>query len=421
MAALGVPDDYDAFIVDSDTEEIIYRVPWSEITWQRVRNGVSTASVTVAEADNGPACCGLLGVLFPWSRLLRIERNGQPVWDGPVTGWGRPTSGSRGPRGVTVRAHDRSALLWKRIVAQTEKLQGDPSAILVELLSDAGFGTYVDPYTFVVPSAAETAEDIIREFSVGRIERVFDAISELTSAAGLFWTQRLTEMIVAEAATRRLLGMAGERPKLNEETTIDLPGFDVNGLEMTTVTYVGGASTGTSGFGRIGVSTLWAGDYLSATLEGGHGGSRATEQYDLDREANIAQTRTAAPKFTVEQVTLSPRFGGELLDAALHALLPGVLVDVAYEETCGFEVPFLDVVWLPQPEAPVDPLRDPVVSDSVLLPVRSDRIESVRLDQLDVNVVASPRVMETVRFSAVPYAEWDGLIPVGWYTNLRDP
>ncbi len=87
MATLAHPEEYEAIIVNSRTQLSMLHLPWSSITWQRVKNEVSVGQVTVAQANGGIECCGVIGGLFPWVQTLRIERNGEAVWDGPITGW----------------------------------------------------------------------------------------------------------------------------------------------------------------------------------------------------------------------------------------------------------------------------------------------------------------------------------------------
>ncbi len=412
MAQLGSPWDYEAYITDSDTEEIVYRVPWNRIRWQRVENTVSIASVSVAQGDK-TGCCGLLDAVFPWSTSLRVERNQEVVWDGPVTGWGRPSIASGAPRDLTVRAHDRSALMWKRIVATTANLSGDPTAILVSLMTSALFGTAADPFPFTIPTAVDIAEDVLREYRADRLEKMFDAISELLTGAGLWYTQRGGFMIVDLNTVRATLGLVGERPRLNETSVVDLPGFDVDGLGMATHTYVGGASTGASGYPRIGTSSVYAGTYLSSTLEAGRGNSRATRQYDLNVEAQLDAARSATPSFTIEQTKLSPTFGSELMRSDLQNLLPGCLLDVDFEDTCGFDVPFagLDLVYRPW-SVPVIPQPSKVQ----ITPVSSSSIQGARIAQLDFEVGRSDGggLMEDVLLSAAPHADWDGTFPPGW-------
>lgn len=425
MGQLGVAYEYDAWLLDAKTSEPRVMLPWSAITWQRVRNNVSVASVTVAEADLGIfAADSVFEHLFPWSTLLAIDRNGQRVWDGPVTSWRRPAINNRGPRGLTINAHDRFALTMKRMVSVNRNVSGDPTSIAVLLMQDARLGTDLDPFGFNVPRPSLTADTVKREYKVDRIERVFDAISELCTNAGLFYTQRRSVTFIDEGVIRQLLGLAGERPRLTETTVVDIPGIEVNGLDMATITYVGGAAQGPNGFPRVASSAAWAGKYLAGTFESGQGSQRSTRLYDLQSEALINATREAAPKFSVEQTQLAPDFGSESLDDALDNLLPGVIMDVDFQDSAAFNVPFLDVRHVfrhwPCGASPEGVVYVPNPSDLsqyryMLTPVKSPKIEQMRLEQLDVNVTAGQGGLdEKVLIAAVPDADWDGTLPVGW-------
>jgi hypothetical protein len=55
--------------------------PLSAVRWQRIRDDVSAAEVTVPTTE----CCDLLGDLRTVLHELHIERNGVPVWEGPIT------------------------------------------------------------------------------------------------------------------------------------------------------------------------------------------------------------------------------------------------------------------------------------------------------------------------------------------------
>lgn len=55
--------------------------PLSAVRWQRIRDDISTASVTVPTAT----CCEMLGDLRSILHELHLERDGEKVWQGPIT------------------------------------------------------------------------------------------------------------------------------------------------------------------------------------------------------------------------------------------------------------------------------------------------------------------------------------------------
>lgn len=79
---LGCDPGYEALIRDRCTGTTITGLDFSDLTWQRTLDGVSEASVFVpASAD----CCGKLAGVRPWRHELAIVRNGESVWEGPLT------------------------------------------------------------------------------------------------------------------------------------------------------------------------------------------------------------------------------------------------------------------------------------------------------------------------------------------------
>jgi hypothetical protein len=54
-------------------------------SWSRTLNDVSEAQAVVAKGGAGPGCCSALGQVEPWVHELTICRDGDLVWQGPVT------------------------------------------------------------------------------------------------------------------------------------------------------------------------------------------------------------------------------------------------------------------------------------------------------------------------------------------------
>lgn len=58
-------------------------LPFSQLTWSRVRNDFSTSSITVPKGRFNNML--IVGGVQPWKHAVRIIRNGVLVWGGPVT------------------------------------------------------------------------------------------------------------------------------------------------------------------------------------------------------------------------------------------------------------------------------------------------------------------------------------------------
>lgn len=75
---------YDAYILPRGGGSIIVPVPWSQLTWARVLDDTSPASLDAAGGVEVGCAPALRGVL-PWRHELAIYRDGVLVWVGPVT------------------------------------------------------------------------------------------------------------------------------------------------------------------------------------------------------------------------------------------------------------------------------------------------------------------------------------------------
>ncbi|TBO60919.1 hypothetical protein EYS09_03885 [Streptomyces kasugaensis] len=54
-------------------------------SWSRTLNDTSDARIVVAKGNASPDCCAALGQVEPWVHELTIYRDGELVWQGPVT------------------------------------------------------------------------------------------------------------------------------------------------------------------------------------------------------------------------------------------------------------------------------------------------------------------------------------------------
>lgn len=431
VLVIGKPEEYVARIVDSATQEHLVDLPWSQIKWQRVESDSSEGSVFIAEDDGGIECCGEIGGLMPWSQMLQIERDGRSVWDGPILGWGRPgITQPDSPRGVTIRARDRFWLSVKRNVGFNITGTQTPAYVFFHLLNGAGFGGGLDPFPFAVPAATAflaTSDKVDREYKVDRLERVYDCVKELVEKGQIFFTMVNNTLYVNEPAVRGLLGGAGVRPKLSDETVVGIPGIDVDGSNQITTAYGGASSEGKNGFPVVSTQTPFAGVYQNSLLEGSINVDRSqvanplilgSETSSLDIDTAVFAARNASPAFTMEQLRLSPALEVDIMD-----LLPGVVFDIDFESTCAFNVPFMGVepiyrYWYTQP---VGPGQFFDVYAWMATPVYSDTVAMARLSQLDVTVTKSSSGWEEeILASLGPTAEFTYL-PAGWIDPYPDP
>ncbi len=151
MAVLGCAEKYNILIVAKNGTPL-GELPVSEVSWSRLLDDTSEATVVVPLAD--PACCSILNQINSWHHELQLFRDGKYVWSGPVV----KITGSR--NSVTIVARDLFALIEKRIIhnqicfalACGPVLPGVPadlSVIAAAIIDDA---LIVDGHNYVIES-----------------------------------------------------------------------------------------------------------------------------------------------------------------------------------------------------------------------------------------------------------------------------
>lgn len=392
MASLGTGEYEVGVVFSANPTKAIAYLPWSSIKWQRTHNESSAAEFTIPGLDGGIECCGQFGGLRCWDHMLVVERNGYRVWDGPIIGWNRGDNGD-----VVVRAVDRSIFMKKTLAGTmyaavgTLTMQAAITAILGtadldqspwSLGIDASFET-----NFTTPLAPEL------DLRAERLDTLATAFDTLAQSTPLYWSCRgdLLQMceyklrggltLPAVSGTHRL-GYDNNWLVLNEATVMDIPSVNVDGTDMATDPRVGGATEGSNGHAFVSVvdlrSVAWyiangpPPPYITSVLQRGVSNLSQADEASIEAAAEKLAVEVSTPNTTIEQVALSPEFGGQALLSSLDNLMPGARLRLDFIETCAFSVPVSRSVW---------------VNDDVL--AWSGFVEHVRLDQLDVDVQAT--------------------------------
>lgn len=459
MGVLGVAEEYTASIIDGKTEEPLVYLPWSKIQWQRAKNRLSLASAFIADNDGGVESCGSIGGLRSWNQMLRIERNGTTVWDGPITSWGRGAILNPGVvRGFTIRAHDRLAIAQRRLIrvdlhATTGSYPVSMNQVPLKLMTDANLGVAGTlPYNFTLPSLSDFMTwgiyidnytgplaniypdspnsnytvKIEREYRAARLEYVLDALTELASRGILTFTQVGSKMWASQMALQNLLGGVGTRPSLNEATTVGIPSVEVDAFGQATVVYMASTSAGKAGFMQIAAVAPSTYTTVVGQLDLGISSEAPSwslpyQQYvdgytPVDAAGQLEATESATPTVTIEQIELSPKFGSPSLKDDLSNLVPGVIFDIGYTETCAFNVPVSGVSAEFRRYPKYDLSGSQLAYAQVATPTYSTAVRAARLEQLDVEVSIGDggERNESVKASLVPFADWDGTLPSWW-------
>lgn len=409
MASLGTGEYEVGVVFSANPATTIAYLPWSNIQWQRTHNEASSAQFVIPGWDGGIECCGQFGGLRCWDHMLVVERNGYRVWDGPIVGWNRGDNGD-----VTVRAVDRSIFLKKTLVGTLYAAEGSLSmeqAIAAILntadLDQSPWSLGIDASfeaNFTTPAAPEL------DLRAERLDVLATAFDTLAQSTPLYWSCRgdLLQMCeyklrggltMAAISGSHRLGYDNNWPILNEATVMDIPQVNVDGTDMATDPRVGGATEGSNGHAFVSTvdlrSVAWyiangpPPPYIASVLQRGVSNLSQANEASIEAAAEKLAVEVSTPTTTIEQVTLSPEFGGQALLPSLDNLMPGARMRLDFQETCAFNVPVSRAVW---------------VNDTVL--AWSGIVEHVRLDQLDVEVqVTDDGVTEEVKASLTATVE----------------
>lgn len=260
--ALGCADEYEAIITSNDYETRVDAVRWSSIEWDRVLDDVSEATVVVPDEWGGVACCAKYGGLVPWRYGLTIERNGQPVWKGPVTKVLRQAGK------ITVKANDALVRYRRRLATRDESLrfvENDAGQMFADILNVHGRVIY-DAWQFDVPQVntgvAVTRNVVAREFNYAWdvVEDLLDSAIDATVIAGV-------PVVFQPGVGWVFVGALGEQYYLNtdqalavstggdtlyglftQEAFTEIPEWTIDGMTQANTGWLAGADSGQAGF-----------------------------------------------------------------------------------------------------------------------------------------------------------------------------
>jgi hypothetical protein len=274
---LGCADSYQVFVTVTDPltlePNIVDAVGWSKIRWGRVLDDVSQASVQLPDQYGGVYCCAKYGGIRPWAYGLRIERNDQLVWTGPITSVTRPSGDYGTMPYLQVTAHDMLARFQKRLATRSDTLNftnTDAGVVLATIINEtARISGTGDGFKFRAPSVWVGA-GITREIVAKEFEIAWDVLDSILSSAvdsyvlnGLLTTFEPTTgwwQVTEEDGEYIIPGPyhldSGELiyGLFTEASYKQRPGWSVSGQAQGNVAWVPGADSGDEGFRRYWVA-----------------------------------------------------------------------------------------------------------------------------------------------------------------------
>ena len=267
--SLGCADEYTVIITARDLETYAAQVDWSQLTWSRVLDEISDATVTVPDIFGGMRCNIELGsAIVPWRFGIRIERNGELVWSGPITSVERPVRNGQGSDYVTISAQDK--MVWTTRRTPTEDLfyqAQDGATVFKGVVDDA---TSLDNLFGLECPSFNTGFTMTRDILAADFEYMYDILDDLARSAVDFFmvgnelaVQNQTQAgqpagwYVVRDGQQELLAPTPDSygryifGLFTDEAWSARPGFVLDGLAQANNIYVPGADSGESGFRRF--------------------------------------------------------------------------------------------------------------------------------------------------------------------------
>jgi hypothetical protein len=332
---------YDAMVFTRGLGEIVGRLPFGQIDWGRVLDGVSTAGLTVdgvANRSQLQKCCALLGDVEPFEHELGIYRNGYRVWSGPITSMTFP------PNQIAISAFDLAGWLQLRTLhTDYNAVQQDLITIWINYVQDAmavenSAGLYPTPLALSGILADRLTTIVEHNIAL-------DAIGEL-ERTGIDWTTVDRVMQAGPVLTQPpAITDAQEFPLLIDSSFRVAPTIMLDGLQGANCWFVQGSGAAAGGliFGEYGPAFPATPDHVAqpaapdyAEIEAQYGRieknvseSRALDQPSIDDNAKSRYDLTKRPVAVISEGLLLPT-----APIAMRKLIPGSLVQIHLASAC---------------------------------------------------------------------------------------
>jgi len=262
---LGTAEEYTVIITARDLQTYAAEVPWSKISWGRVLDEVSSASVTVPDVFGGLRCNIELGdAIVPWRFGLRIERNGSEVWSGPITQITRPVRNGAGSDYVEISAQDIMAWMSKRTTAASHLYTDVDGGVVFKGVVDDG--TSFDNLFDLQCPEFTTGYRMTREILALDFEYTIDVLNELANSAVDYFvfgkelvvydTTDFGWFVLRDGVKTRIAPTSEPYGRyiyglFTDEAYLARPGFTIDGHAQANQVFIPGADSGEAGFRRF--------------------------------------------------------------------------------------------------------------------------------------------------------------------------
>lgn len=418
MASIGPADEYIVSIEDSTSllrpddpgiprASQVGDLPWSSIDWQRVEGDSSSAKVVIGNDPQGRTGCPF--PLYAWDHAVAIRRNGLLVWWGPVVGWRY----NQEDQSVEIAAKDILEMTKHVFVASDSTHTNAYSGVILSALvngfpsGSSAIWLNMDP-AVVDPTNYNTVLPLLsRTYAATQLTEGFEAVSDICSEIdGVMTTVADIGYLGYRYADPLSLAASAD---LSESTVLNRPNIAVDATNCATSVFAINGAFGGTGVAYVDDVLAYMANYttavpgyLSAYSSVWLHSRVSGDGRDLDATAlakGFAEATAAlAPHVTIEQLLLSPDFGGtDRPDSTygitdINSLVCGrTVADWRFADECLTGIPV------------ATPFSDWVTNIGKFF--YSSTIKHVRLAQLDVHVSRDgDGITEEIKSSWVPIA-----------------
>lgn len=298
--------EYSARITDRAGAVVADAVSLTDVEWNRLLNGTSTAQIAVSPEGD---CCAQMGNVRTWGHTVTIFRNGVFVWSGPIidVNW---ATGS-----VTVQAVDISGWLARRVPHENAAYTNTDLTSIAEWLINDGFAPDDPGHSVNIAGAALVKGGRSYLKNVGQ---TLDHLSDLAET-GIDWTVVGTEFVILPDNWNQSVGA------LTDEDMPDGMTVAEDGTALTTRWVVAGGSD----HNLVGESGGL--DPFYGLLERYEEQSSVTSvtAATAAAKAKLATSRVSPVFIDTQSVTISPE-----APVDVQSLIPGWSLDIATAATC---------------------------------------------------------------------------------------
>lgn len=311
---LGCPSSYDVYIADRSGETLLRRlVTWDQVIWHRTQDATSEATVRLAPAFGGAACCADIAGLRNWKHEIVVYRDGRRVWTGPLVNIRRDRQGV-----VTLTGRDKTAWLAKRLMRETLSLSAD-AADVFNYVVDHAMGQ--DNVPGLYGTATATGLVIQRDYKASALQLASDALADVARTA-IDYTMIGPTLVAGNFAVP-----AEPIAILTDPHLLEYPEIELDGLQAGTEWLVGAGSTDEDGFGTIGVYGGIDPELGLLTM--------ASTELTFDDQASADQAAKTRWELTSGDLIAGTDFVlSEDAPLTIDMAVPGAVVSVALNDAC---------------------------------------------------------------------------------------